>query len=275
MRTETGATRSRSPPTSATPTTASSIVARTLEHFGRIDVLVNNDGAPPLGRARRVRRRRVGQGGRAEPDERRAPVARSRCPSMRANGFGRIVNITALSVLQPMRALRSVGRDVGRRDRLCEDAVARGRDRQDHRQHDLPGTHRHRHGSPRCSAPVDARLRSKTPNSSRAMSEEIPMQRARHARRDRRARRPSRFAVRRATSPARRFTSTAAAARACLNSIAAEDAARRPVPGTRASLDFEQLQRDYPPPPDLLPHDVPQLRATRCARCRKSAFWRR
>ena len=69
--------------------------------FGRLDILVNNDGAPPLGNL-------------AEFDDAAwdkavqqnlmsvVRLTRRAIPHMRSAGGGRIVNITALSVLQPM-----------------------------------------------------------------------------------------------------------------------------------------------------------------------------
>jgi 3-oxoacyl-[acyl-carrier protein] reductase len=76
------------------------IVASVTEHFGRLDILVNNDGAPPLGLL-------------AEFDDvawQRAieqnlmsvvRLSRHALPHLSAAGAGRIVNIAALSVLQP------------------------------------------------------------------------------------------------------------------------------------------------------------------------------
>ena len=76
------------------------IVASAHEHFGRLDILVNNDGAPPLGLL-------------AEFDDaawQRAieqnllsvvRLSRHALPHLRAAGGGNIVNIAALSVLQP------------------------------------------------------------------------------------------------------------------------------------------------------------------------------
>jgi len=77
------------------------IVGSACEHFGRLDILVNNDGAPPLGLL-------------AEFDDaawQRAieqnlmsvvRLSRHALAHLRAAGGGRIVNITALSVLQPV-----------------------------------------------------------------------------------------------------------------------------------------------------------------------------
>jgi 3-oxoacyl-[acyl-carrier protein] reductase len=77
------------------------IVARALDRFGRIDILVNNDGAPPLGEiesfddlawSRAIEQNLMSV----------VRLSRGALPSMRANGFGRIVNITALSAIQPI-----------------------------------------------------------------------------------------------------------------------------------------------------------------------------
>lgn len=77
------------------------IVARTMERFGRVDILVNNDGAPPLGRLdefddtawdKAVQRNLMSV----------VRMVRQVVPHMRAAGGGRIVNITALSALQPI-----------------------------------------------------------------------------------------------------------------------------------------------------------------------------
>lgn len=76
------------------------IVAHAVEHFGRLDILVNNDGAPPLGRldefdddawSRAVEQNLMSV----------VRLTRHACPHLVAAGGGRIVNIAALSVLQP------------------------------------------------------------------------------------------------------------------------------------------------------------------------------
>ncbi|MEO8752491.1 MAG: SDR family oxidoreductase [Casimicrobiaceae bacterium] len=77
------------------------IVASALERFGRLDVLVNNDGAPPLGSlnefddvawAKAVEQNLMSV----------VRLTRHAVPHLRAAGGGSIVNIIALSVLQPM-----------------------------------------------------------------------------------------------------------------------------------------------------------------------------
>lgn len=77
------------------------IVASAAAEFKRLDVLVNNDGAPPLGL--------LGEFDDTAWDKAVQQnlmsvvrLSRQAVPLMRANGFGRIVNITALSTLQPM-----------------------------------------------------------------------------------------------------------------------------------------------------------------------------
>jgi 3-oxoacyl-[acyl-carrier protein] reductase len=79
----------------------SRIVSTALERLGRVDVLVNNDGAPPLGAldsfddaawTRAVEQNLMSV----------VRLTRGVLPAMRAQRFGRIVNIAALSVLQPI-----------------------------------------------------------------------------------------------------------------------------------------------------------------------------
>jgi 3-oxoacyl-[acyl-carrier protein] reductase len=76
------------------------IVASTLERFGRIDILVNNDGAPPLGTldtfddtawTRAVEQNLMSV----------VRLSRGALPSMRERKWGRIINVTASSVLAP------------------------------------------------------------------------------------------------------------------------------------------------------------------------------
>jgi 3-oxoacyl-[acyl-carrier protein] reductase len=77
------------------------IVAEPLAHFGRLDILVNNDGAPPLGELMSFD---DAAWDKAWQQNFMSVVrlTRGAVPAMRTAGGGRIVNITALSVLQPM-----------------------------------------------------------------------------------------------------------------------------------------------------------------------------
>ena len=77
------------------------IVARAAEAFGGVDILVNNGGAPPLGALDKW----------SDEDWDKAVdrnlksvirMTREVVPHMRARGGGRIVNITALTVRQPI-----------------------------------------------------------------------------------------------------------------------------------------------------------------------------
>ena len=78
------------------------IVADTVAGLGGIDILVNNDGAPPLGPTldfddaawlRAVEQNLLSV----------VRMSRSAVPHMRRAGGGSILNITALSMLQPIR----------------------------------------------------------------------------------------------------------------------------------------------------------------------------
>ena len=77
------------------------IVASAHAAFGRVDVLVNNDGAPPLGRLETFD---DAAWSKAVEQNLMSVVRLTRhaVPHLRAAGGGAIVNITALSVLQPM-----------------------------------------------------------------------------------------------------------------------------------------------------------------------------
>jgi len=78
------------------------IIAEPLAQFGRLDILVNNDGAPPLGELMSFD---DAAWDKAWQQNFMSVVrlTRAAVPAMRTAGGGRIVNITALSVLQPMQ----------------------------------------------------------------------------------------------------------------------------------------------------------------------------
>jgi 3-oxoacyl-[acyl-carrier protein] reductase len=77
------------------------IVDEACAHFGRLDILVNNDGAPPLGELAEFD---DAAWDRAVQQNLMSVVRLSRraIPHMKARGAGRIVNIAALSARQPM-----------------------------------------------------------------------------------------------------------------------------------------------------------------------------
>jgi 3-oxoacyl-[acyl-carrier protein] reductase len=77
------------------------IVETAARTFGRIDVLVNNDGAPPLGLLSEFD---DAAWDKAVQQNLMSVVrlTRGAVPLMRQHGFGRIVNITALSAIQPI-----------------------------------------------------------------------------------------------------------------------------------------------------------------------------
>lgn len=98
---ETGATTFAIPADIRKAQDCERITQEALNRFGRIDVLVNNDGAPPLGELETFD---DVAWGRAVEQNLMSVVrlCRGALPSMREHQFGRIVNITALSVLQPI-----------------------------------------------------------------------------------------------------------------------------------------------------------------------------
>jgi 3-oxoacyl-[acyl-carrier protein] reductase len=77
------------------------VVAATTAEFGRIDIAVNNDGAPPLGEALSFD---DAAWHKAVEQNLMSVVRMSRLcvPEMQRVGGGRIINVTALSVLRPL-----------------------------------------------------------------------------------------------------------------------------------------------------------------------------
>jgi 3-oxoacyl-[acyl-carrier protein] reductase len=80
------------------------LVQRTADHFGRIDIVVSNSGGPPEGRA-------------VETSDRAIQMAltffirmgRETVPHLRQNSWGRIINILASTVYQPIDNLVTSG----------------------------------------------------------------------------------------------------------------------------------------------------------------------
>jgi len=79
----------------------SRLVAETVRHFGGLQILVNNDGAPPLGSLLEFDdeawRKAVEQNFMSV-----VRLVRAAAPHMRSAGGGSILNIAALSMLQPL-----------------------------------------------------------------------------------------------------------------------------------------------------------------------------
>lgn len=77
------------------------VVDSAAAHFGHVDILVNNDGAPPLGELEgfddAAWEKAVQQNLMSV-----VRLTRRAIPYMRRRGAGRIVNITSLSAIQPM-----------------------------------------------------------------------------------------------------------------------------------------------------------------------------
>lgn len=80
------------------------VVDETIKTFGRIDILVNNDGAPPLGKIEDF-----DDSAWAKAVEQNLysviRMVRHCVPHMKAAGGGRIVNVTAVSARQPLVGL--------------------------------------------------------------------------------------------------------------------------------------------------------------------------
>ena len=90
------------------PETIVSLVAKTVERFGRLDILVNNSGGPPLARAATA-----GEEQWATAVQRSliffARMCREGVPHLRNQGGGRIINILASTVRQPIDNLALSG----------------------------------------------------------------------------------------------------------------------------------------------------------------------
>ncbi|HEU4369645.1 MAG TPA: SDR family oxidoreductase [Methylomirabilota bacterium] len=90
------------------PETIRDLVAATVDRFGRLDVLVSNSGGPPLARAHSATEEQW-----ATAVQRSllffARMSREALPHLRRSGSGRIINILASTVYQPIANLALSG----------------------------------------------------------------------------------------------------------------------------------------------------------------------
>jgi 3-oxoacyl-[acyl-carrier protein] reductase len=88
--------------------TIKELVARTVDQFGRLDIMVNNSGGPPLARAHNATEEQW------ETAVQRsllffARMSREAVPHLKRQGGGRIINILASTVYQPIPNLALSG----------------------------------------------------------------------------------------------------------------------------------------------------------------------
>ena len=116
------------------------IVQAAIDAYGRLDILVNNDGAPPLGAIDTFDdvawQKAIEQNLFSV-----IRMVRSALPHLKASGSGSILNISADSA---HRRLCTVGCDLGWAHRLREDFIDGDRPVRHQRQHHLSGLYRHR-----------------------------------------------------------------------------------------------------------------------------------
>ncbi len=88
--------------------TIQELIASTVAHFGRLDILINNSGGPPLARAQSATEEQW-----ATAVQRSllffARMSREALPHLKQQGGGRIINILASTVYQPIPNLALSG----------------------------------------------------------------------------------------------------------------------------------------------------------------------
>ena len=91
-----------------TPETITNLVASTVEHFGGLDIMINNSGGPPLARAATATEEQW-----ATALQRSllffARMSRAGIPHMKRQGGGRIINVLASTVFNPIDNLALSG----------------------------------------------------------------------------------------------------------------------------------------------------------------------
>jgi 3-oxoacyl-[acyl-carrier protein] reductase len=98
---ETGAAVLALPADCRLATDCDAVVAKTVAHYGGVDILVNNDGAPPLGDLLAF-----DDGAWQQAVERNlmyvVRMCRAAVPHMKSRGGGSVLNIAAISAIQPI-----------------------------------------------------------------------------------------------------------------------------------------------------------------------------
>jgi 3-oxoacyl-[acyl-carrier protein] reductase len=88
----------------ATPTGVAKVTEAALAHFGRVDILVTNAGGPPAGTFEQHSAEAWDAATKLLLTS-VVELTRAVLPSMKAHGWGRILNITSIAVKQPVAGL--------------------------------------------------------------------------------------------------------------------------------------------------------------------------
>ena len=137
------------------------VVETAVAAFGRLDILINNDGAPPLGALLEF----DDAAWQKAIQQNLMSVIRAcgaAIPHMRKTGGGRIINITAISARQPAAGFGlSVATWAGLIG-YAKTLSLEGRAGQHHGQYDMPGPHRHAAVAARFRAGGERRCSART-----------------------------------------------------------------------------------------------------------------